>query len=262
MEDAVGHRLFTREVRGVTLTDAGSIVVEHAARILNGVTALRHDLDSLGDQFAGRISVGGFPAAMSVLVPHTVARLGRDHPGLTFTLTEASTPALLRDVHRGRIDIAVIAVGDGLPEYDLVGLATHRVYGGGLCVAVPNGHRLAGASQVPVRDLSEEPWIAGTGSAGDPQFAAWPTLHDPEIRYRVRGWPARLGLVAAGLGVCLIPVMAARSVPDGVTTVGVEDPTWPGRRTLAVTALQPTEPVLVVVAALRGAAAELAQETR
>ena len=63
--------------------------------------------------------------------------------------------------------------------------------------------------------------------------------------------------VAAGLGVCLLPELAARSVPAGVTVINVDDPTWLGRRTLALCRAQPAEPVLVVVAALRSAAAHL-----
>ena len=83
-------------------------------------------------------------------------------------------------------------------------------------------------------DLAGEQWIVGIGAPGDPQFGAWPTLTDPTVSYRVRGWPARLGLVAAGLGICVIPELAAGSVPAGVCTVAVEDPNWLGRITLAL----------------------------
>jgi DNA-binding transcriptional LysR family regulator len=120
----------------------------------------------------------------------------------------------------------------GLPDYDLSGLATHQVFASDLCVAVPVGHRLAAAARVAVHELAGEPWVIGDGSAGDPQFRAWPTLSDPVITHRARSWPARLGLVAAGLCICLIPELAAPSVPAGVTTIGVDDPTWLGRVTL------------------------------
>lgn len=253
----MGHRLFVREIRGVSLTPAGSLVVEHAARILAGVTALQLDVDSLGDRLAGRVAVGAFPAAMSVLVPHAVATLGIDHPGLRVTLAEASTPTLLRDVRSARVDLVVIGAGAGLPDYDLDGLSAHRIFAGDLCVAVPAGHRLSASTSVHVGELAGEAWISGIGSAGDPQFAAWPTLVDPVIRYRVRGWPARLGLVAAGLGVCLLPELAARSVPAGVTVIGVDDPTWPGRYTMAVSKKKPSAAVMAVVAAFRSAADDL-----
>ena len=257
LEDAVGCELFVREVRGVTVTASGALMVEHANRILAGVTALRHDLQALDDGLAGRVAVGAFPAAMSVLVPRAVARLGADHPGLLITLTEASTPALLRELRDGRLQVVVIGVGSELPEYDLAGLATQQVRTGDLCIAVADVHRLAQSGRVSVRELTDEPWIAGTGSPGDPQFAAWPTLPDANIRFRVRSWPARLGLVAAGLGICLLPAITARSVPDGVAVLGVDDPLWLGRRTLAVTKPGPSEPIAAVLAALHNAADEV-----
>ena len=261
-ESALGYRLFIREVRGVSVTPAGALLAEHAARILGGVETLLHDLHSLDDRLAGRVAVGAFPAAMSVLIPRAVAHLGTEHPGLTVALTEASTPALLRDLRGGRLEIAVIGAGTGLPDYDLSELATHQVYAGDLCVAVPAGHRLARSRAVAVHDLADEPWIAGIGAAGDPQFAAWPTLKEPLVRFRVRGWPARLGLVAAGLGVCLLPELAALSVPAGVTVIGVDDPTWLGRRTVALTRPDPAGSVLAVVAALRAAADGMGRDAR
>lgn len=258
MEAALGYRLFAREVRGVSLTPAGAVVVEHAARLLGGVDALRHDLDSLGDRLAGRVTVGAFPAAMAVLVPRAVARLAVDHPGLVVALTESASPALLRELRAGRLDVAVTATGPGLPDYDVDGLGRHRLYAGDMCVAVPSGHRLAAAaSPVAVGELATEPWIVGAGAAGDPQFGPWPTLTEPIIRYSVTGWPARLGLVAAGLGVCLMPELAARSVPDGVTVVRVDDPGWLGRSALALTAAEAGDGARAVVAALRTVAAEL-----
>lgn len=257
-ESAVGHRLFAREVRGVSTTRAGSVLVEHAARVLAGVEGLRRDLDGLGDRLGGRIAVGAFPAAMSVLIPRAVAHLRAEHPGLLVALVESSTPVLLRDLRAGKLEVAVIGIGAGLPEYDLDGLACHQVDAGGLCVAVSAGHRLAGAHQVDVSELVDEPWIAGTGPAGDSQFVAWPTLQDPIVEFRARSWPARLGLVAAGLGICLIPEMAAPSVPDGVVVVNVEDPAWFGRKALVVTASQPAEAALAVRSAVRSAADSVA----
>ena len=233
------------------MTPAGAIVVEHAGRILASVDALGQDLAGLGDRLAGRVKLGAFPAAMAVLAPRAVALLRSEHPGLEVSLSEAATPSLLRQLRAGRLGVAVIGVGAGLPDYDLAGLEHEIVLAGGLRVAVPHGHRLAQAGLVAVAELAGEPWIAGDDSGGDPQFRAWPTLADPVIRYTVRGWPARFGLVAAGLGICLVPEIAALSVPAGVTTIGVEDPGWLGRMTVAVTPRERAAETAAIVDALR-----------
>ena len=250
IEAAAGHPLFVRQARGARVTPAGAIVVEHAGRILASVDALGQDLAGLGDRLAGRIKLGAFPAAMAVLAPRAVALLRSEHPGLEVSLSEAGTPSLLRQLRAG-LGVAVIGVGAGLPDYDLAGLEHEIVLPGGLRVAVPHGHRLAQAGLVAVAELAGEPWIAGDDSGGDPQFRAWPTLADPVIRYTVRGWPARFGLVAAGLGICLVPEIAALSVPTGVTTIGVEDPGWLGRMTVAVTPRERTAETAAIVDALR-----------
>lgn len=251
IEAAAGYPLFIRESRGVRLTPAGVITVQHAGRILASVDALRQDLAGLGDRLAGRVRLGTYPAAMAVLAPRAVALLRSEHPGLEVSLSEAATPSLLRQLRAGRLGVAVIGVGAGLPDYDLAGLEHEIVLAGGLRVAVPHGHRLAQAGLVAVSELAGEPWIAGDDSGGDPQFRAWPTLADPVIRYTVRGWPARFGLVAAGLGICMVPEIAALSVPAGVTTIGVEDPGWLGRITVAVTPRERAAETAAIVDALR-----------
>jgi len=255
MEAAAGFPLFIREPRGVRVSAAGAIVVEHAGRILAGVDALQQDLAVLGDQLAGRVKLGVFPAAMAVLAPRAVARLRSEHPGLQVSLSEGATPSLLRQLRAGRLAVAVIGVGAGLPGYDLDGLTRQVVLAGHLRVAVPRGHRLAEAAVVPVAELAGETWIAGDDSGGDPQFGAWPTLAHPVITYSSRSWPARFGLVAAGLGICLVPEVAALSVPADVTTVGVEDPGWPGRMTVGVTRQRPSAEAVAVIDALRQAGA-------
>ena len=257
MEAAAGYPLFVREPRGVRVSAAGAVVVEHAGRILASVDALQQDLAALGDRLAGRVKLGVFPAAMAVLVPRALALLRGEHPGLQVSLSEGATPSLLRQLRAGLLAVAVIGVGAGLPDYDLDGLMRQVVLAGRLRVAVPDGHRLAKAAVVPVAELAGETWIAGDDSGGDPQFGAWPTLANPVIAYTIRGWPARFGLVAAGLGICLVPEVAALSVPAGVATIGVEDPRWLGRMTVAVTRHEPTAEATAVMDALLAAGTEI-----
>jgi DNA-binding transcriptional LysR family regulator len=262
MEAAAGYPLFIREPRGVRVSAAGAIVVEHAGRVLASVDALQQDLAILGDRLAGRVKLGVFPAAMAVLAPRALALLRGEHPGLQVSLSEGATPSLLRQLRAGRLAVAVIGVGAGLPGYDLDGLTRQVVLAGHLRVAVPRGHRLAEAAVVPVAELAGETWIAGDDAGGDPQFGAWPTLANPVISYTSRSWPARFGLVAAGLGICLVPEVAALSVPAGVATVGVEDPGWPGRMTVAVTRERSSAEAAAVMDALREAGAGIRGDIR
>jgi DNA-binding transcriptional LysR family regulator len=235
VEAAVGTTLFQRSARGVEPTAAGATVARRAATVLAQLDAALQEVAALGDQMVGRLAMGAFPSAAAVLVPRAMARLASDHPGLVVSLEEAGTPVLMRQLSAGRLDVAVVGVGEGLPDYNTAGIRQELLVANDLRVAVAATHRLAGRATVRASELADEAWVVGKGRKGDPQFGAWPTLREPRIVHRVREWPTRLGLVAAGVGVALIPGVAAASIPLGVRILRVDDQLWSGRATVAMT---------------------------
>lgn len=260
-EAAVGKPLFVRHPRGVSLTRAGAVVARFATQTLTGLDHLEQRIDELASDRELRVRVGASPAANAALLPLALARLMEDHPRITFTLAEASSPSLVHQVSAGRLDVAVIALGQGLPQAALEGLRLNSLESGELCAGVPTGHRLHGATRVPVAELAKEPWIIGHGSRDEPHFGAWPTLSAPVVRCRARSWTTRLGLVSAELGICLLPEMLVPSVPAGVSVLRVEGPTWLGRSVLAVTPHHTTELHGLATDSLREAASAISTET-
>ncbi|HYO36770.1 MAG TPA: LysR substrate-binding domain-containing protein [Geodermatophilus sp.] len=247
LEHAVGERLFLRGRRGVVLTPAGEVVLRGAGRALAELDTTEQQLAGLRDRVAGRLTVSAFPTAAAVLVPRAVAALTASHPTVRVVLDEAASPVALRRLRAGRSDVAVVAAGPGLPDPDLAGLETHPLSSAGLVLAVPADSSLARQPVVRPRDLAGVAWIAGLGPPGEPQFGPWPTLAEPRIAFSVRHWTTRLGLVAAGLGVTVLPGNMAAAVPAGVRVVAVDDPAWPGRTGLVVTRGAP-DPVVVLAA--------------
>ena len=250
-ESATGVPLFVRGARGVAPTPAGALVARRAATVLGELDAVGKDLAGLADRLGGRVVLGAFPTATWALAPRAVAAVRRQHPGLTVDLQEASTPTQLRQLRAGRIDVAVIGLGADLPTYDLDGLRRDHLVDGRSLVVVSTGHRFAGRAQVSVTELADEEWVVGKGLRGDPQFGAWPTLLTPKVAHAARDWPARLGLVAAGLGITTPPEIAAVALPVDVVPVRVSDPAWLGRAAVAVTRAERPPSVEVLVAALR-----------
>jgi DNA-binding transcriptional LysR family regulator len=253
MEEAAGTALFDREARGVRASLAGEVVIRRSARALEEIDGAHLELAGLRDRLAGRLIVGAYPTAAAVLVPRAIARLVRRHPGLEVELQEASSPLQLRRLRAGRIEVALVATGDGLPDHDLSGLSRTAIHTGrGLGVAVHEDHALAVRPVVDAASLIDQTWIVGVGGENEPQFGTWPTLAEPRIGYRVRSWPSRFGLVAAGLGITTVPGMAAAAVPDGVRWLPVRDPGFAlNRTTWALTAPTPTPSAATMVETLR-----------
>jgi DNA-binding transcriptional LysR family regulator len=255
-ETATGAALFVRGARGVTTTPEGEVLLRHATRVLDNLAAAEQELAGLRDRLAGTLVVGGFPTATASLLPRAVARLLADHPGLEVRLLEASTPQQLQALRRGRLEVAVLATGEGLPDYDLGNLRLTELRSIGPGVAVPEAHPYAGRMAVTPADLSGQAWIVGAGDG--PEFGTWPGVADARIAYAVHDWPTRLGLVAAGLGIALVPGFAAASVPSGVRWVPVNDGgPGLGRQMWAVTAEHPGEAATAMVSAIEDALTSL-----
>ncbi|NYJ76006.1 LysR family transcriptional regulator [Allobranchiibius huperziae] len=224
LESAVGEQLFERGRRGVTLTPAAQIVLSGAGRALAELETTGQQLAGLRDRVGGRLVIGAFPTACSVLVPRAVAALRDGHPALTVIIDEAPTPVLLRRMSAGRLDVALVALNDESTDRDLKDLARFPLPIVGMHVAVPAEHPLARRPTVRPEDLLDEPWIVGVGGSGDPQFGPWPGIANPRIAFSVRHWTTRLGLVAAGLGISVLPGTMAVAVPPGVRAIEVDDP--------------------------------------
>ena len=259
MESAAGTTLFERLARGVRPTAAGEVLARRAARILGEVDGALEEVSGVRDRLAGRMVVSAFPAAAAVLLPRAIALLGQRHPDLQVELQEAASPVQLRRLRAGRIEVALVATGEVVPEEHLAGLRREVVeIPRGPGIAVASGHRLADQDAVSVADLAGETWIVGTGPAGEPQFGPWPGLDRPRIGHAVRNWPTRFGLVAAGMGITRVPGLAAESVPHGVRWLPVRDPATSAQGSLEiVTAESPSAAARAVVRTIRTEASRM-----
>lgn len=139
-----------------------------------------------------------------------------------------------------------------MPTYDLDGLnLTELDSGRGAGLAVAESHPFAAREWVEPGDLVDQTWVVGDRAGDSPEFGAWPGIGEAKVAFAVRDWPTRLGLVAAGLGIALVPGVAAESVPRGVRWVPVRDQRGGLRRTAwAVTDASPGPAAREMVRAL------------
>jgi DNA-binding transcriptional LysR family regulator len=260
IERAAGAELLERRRDGVRLTAAGRVVMRRATVVLDEIEATARELSGLEGQ-AGTVRLGWFPSAGAVLVPRALAALRRSHPGLRVVGREGSTPALVRALRAGSLDLAVLASAPPFrpPDAESPPLVLRTLTERALCLAVPAAHPLAREDFVDVADLRGQRWIAGGAAGEDRLLGVWPGLDErPEIVHTTRDWLAKLHLVAAGCGLTTVPAALAAVAPPGVRVLPVRGgPQEQRRLLLARLPHPPSEPAGLVAAALRTAALDL-----
>jgi DNA-binding transcriptional LysR family regulator len=235
LEDAYGATLLDRQPRGVIPTQHGEILAAHVEAILRRVREARQDLAQLDDGTIGRLRVAAFPTAIARLVPAAVSAFRRDHPGVSVSLVEGYTPRLLEQIDAGDADIAVVSAPPDRPIPADAARLTHLL-DERLLIAVPARHRLARRRTVRLREFADDPFV--TGSATDEPAlmrARLPAGFAPVVEIVVADWTGKLGCVAAGLGVALVPALAARAAPSDVRLLRLPAEDAPVRRVFAAT---------------------------
>ena len=214
LEASVGAPLFDRLPRGVRLTEEGRALVPHATAVVGRLRAAVADVRAVRTLGGGGLRLGAIPTADMALIPRAVAEFRRRHPAVAVTHAEGLTRSLVVDVREGDVDLAVI--GTAHPEPVFEGVRLRKLMDDALSVALPLGHRLADRDLLSLADLEGETWIAGQPRSQDTLIAGVQGGgFQPQIPFVVLEWAAKQGFVAAGLGVTLVPALAAASVrPD------------------------------------------------
>ncbi|MFG3617223.1 LysR family transcriptional regulator [Nocardia sp. NPDC047654] len=260
MERAAGRALFERHARGVRPTAAGQVVLRHAEVILAELEQARHDIRHLAVRTAGRLRLGAFSTAMAALVPRAIAATAARDRQSRISLREGISPRLLTAVARGRIDLAVVTSPDTVPS----GVEIEPLVDDPLLVAVASTHPLACATSATPDLLRDERWIAGSQEPSATLLGAWRDPgREPEIAFVARDWFAKLGLVAAGLGVTVVPGIAVPVLPPTIALLRIDHPAAVRRTVLAHRGDRgPAEPRGMFAEALRDQAAELSAQVR
>lgn len=258
LERAAGTPLLERRYDGVRLTAAGRLVLRHAAVVVDQVDAAARELAGLPEEDESTLRLGWFATAGAWLVPQALVSLGRTHPSITVVTREGSTPALVRALRAGTLDVALIASSPPFraPDDESPALEVEVLVERSLRVAVPSTHPLARNDFVDVADLRGQRWIAGPGD--QLVMGVWPGLDErPVVAHTARDWLAKLRLVAAGLGITTVPAGLVAVMPAGVRVLPVRGGPAEQRRILLARLPGPApEPVARLAAALRAGVLE------
>jgi DNA-binding transcriptional LysR family regulator len=221
LEKEAGATLVDRGSRGIRLTDAGRALVIHAEEILAKLGAAEAELEAIAGLRGGRVRLAAFPTAGATVVPLAVKRFIHQHPAVELQLYEREPDEAVPMLKAGELDIA-LSIGydgagtvhtptDGIEELDLFEDPTY--------LALPADHASAHKARVKLADFADDAWIhsACKGTCGAVALRA---LHnagfEPRIVFETDDYNVAQGLVAAGMGVSLLPEMALSNVRDDI----------------------------------------------
>ncbi len=224
LERETGQVMLERHGRGVRLTDAAQVLVRHADRILSMVEKAASDLEEFRGAAVGELSIAAFPTASRGLAPPALRSLAESHPQLQIRLRETEPHEAVPLVARGEYDLAIVQDWFNVPLAIPDGLAKASIVDDQADVALPPGHPLAHRDKVDLDEIAGAPWISQSPGAICRDWLIH-TLRsrdvEPQIAHMADEYATQLALVAAGLGVAVLPRLGRCDVPSGVTIVEV-----------------------------------------
>jgi DNA-binding transcriptional LysR family regulator len=219
---ALGAPLTVPDGRGIRLTRAAELLAEAAERALAAVdTGVRLAREEVAPE-SGHVVLGFLHLLGRTLVPSLLRGYRARYPGVRFTLVQGSRQDMLDRLAGGELDLALLApLPSEVPSLVSAVLAEEEIL-----LSVPTGHRLADRRKVRVAELAEEEFVLlepgyGVRTLTDELCAA--AGFTPRIAFEGQESDTVRGLVAAGLGVALLPRFGP-GTPAGVAEVPLDPP--------------------------------------
>ena len=213
LEQELGERLFDRMKREAKLTAHGEAFLPRALRILEEVDLARREASDAHRLLRGRLIVGVLPTIAPYLLPAVLGDFAKRFPGVEIVVEEATTALLLKLANACEIDFAVASRPIQDRRMEVKDLFTEE-----LRLALPARHPLTRKRTVRLADLEKEPFIVmKEGHCLGDQVLNFCERRDlkPTIFFRSAQLETIQALVHSGVGISLIPEMAARKKRAG-----------------------------------------------
>ncbi len=235
LEAETGVALLERHPRGVTLTAAGQTLVAHAEGIIARLEAAEEAMSAIAGLRGGRLRMASFPTAGATLMPLAIATFRSSYPEVELTLAEGEPEDIAPRLRAGEFDLALLFEFEG--QTPLQGDMTRtELLQDPMHLALPHDHPLADRPRIRLAELEHEAWVQ-TSRQSPCALQVVRSCHaagfEPNVAFESDDYQTVQGLVAAGVGVALIPELALSAV----------------REHIVIRSLSPTPPVRQVIAA-------------
>jgi DNA-binding transcriptional LysR family regulator len=237
LEAELGVRVIERDRRAVRPTAAGAALIDRAETILAQLDAAEEEVAAIAGARGGRLRMASFPTAGATLMPLAIATFRASHPDVELSLAEGEPEEIVPRLRGGEFDLVLLFEFRGVSERLGAGMRRFDLLEDPMRLALPTGHPLAGRERIGLAELSGESWVQ-TSVASPCARHVVRSCHgagfDPNVSFESDDYQTVQGLVAAGVGVALIPELALTSVRDDIV-IRALDPRAPVRRVLAAT---------------------------
>jgi DNA-binding transcriptional LysR family regulator len=237
LEAEVGVPLLVRLRGGPVLTEAGELLVSHADAAICRLEQAERELQELSGLRSGELRLVSFSSASATIVTRAAGRFRAAFPDVRLSLSEADPEISIPRLKRGEYDVALVydfEVHALEEDRDLVltPLLVEEMH-----AALPPGHPLAGADSLRLEQLAEEQWLCGSTESSCRQLtlrSCQAAGFSPDVTYESNDYTVMQALVAAGMGVTLLPDLALLIPNPDVAVVEIA-PEPPVRRVWACT---------------------------
>ena len=242
LEGELGVALIERNRGGVRPTAAGAALAGHVGGILAHIETAEAEIAAIAAGRGGRLRTASFPTAGATLMPQAIAAFRASHPGVEVSLAEGEPEEIAPRLRAGEFDLVLLFEFEGAGERLGAGMKRFELLEDPLHLALRGDHPLAGRKKLALGDLREDSWVQTSASSPCARHVVRSCNaagFEPRVSFESDDYQTVQGLVAAGVGVALIPQLALSTVrPD-----------------IQVRALHPGSPVRKVFAATPRAAA-------
>lgn len=226
LEQALGTALFTRTPRGMDLTLAGEAVLAHAREVFEGLERMHGDVGRFISGLKGHVRLAANSSALNGFATASIGRFLVLNPDVDADIEERQSETIPGAVLAREVDIGIFA-----GPTEVSGLELHRYAMDRLVIAVPSAHVLADEQAVKLGAALEFDFVCMSRTSSNFLFLRDMALRSGKplrTRLHAHSFEAVLSLVAAGLGIALVPTSVLVGLPSGVCAVPLAE-AWAGR---------------------------------
>jgi LysR family transcriptional regulator, hydrogen peroxide-inducible genes activator len=206
LEDELGTKLFDRLGRTVRLTQLGEVFLPRAEAILRQVTWAKLEIQEMAGTEQGKLVIGAIPTIAPYFLPPSLASFAHKFPRVQVSVIEEVTDELLKRIHEGTIDLALLALP--VPATHCL---CHELFRERLYVVVPRNHRFASLSKIHLKQIESDPFLLlkeGHCFRENTLSACSRARIRPNVIFESGQFTTILAMVSAGSGVSVVPEMA------------------------------------------------------